>query len=60
MHRLERVLDGSSDEKNVVARASYITCEKLRSGIVHLSHSCLSSVNKEYICGNRMGDASLG
>ena len=38
MHRLERVLDRSSDKKNVVARASYITCENRRSDIVHFSH----------------------
>ena len=37
-HRLERVLDHSTDKKNVVARASYITCENRKSDIVHLSH----------------------
>ena len=73
MHRLERVFDHSSDKKNVVARASYITCENRRSDIVHLSHllklnrACATaqtrqsfrqprSVNKVYMCGNRIGD----
>ena len=76
MHRLERVLDRSLDKKNVVARASYITCENRRSGIVHLSHLLSSiepeqmhrldrafdhhSVNKAYICRNGTNDSSLG
>ena len=74
IHRLERVLDRSSDKKNVVrvARASYITYENRRSDIVHLSHlfklnrACANAQTRQNFrppfseCGNRMGDASLG
>ena len=48
MHRLERVLERSSDKKDhVLARASYITCENRRSDIVPIwmiYRTCLSSI----------------
>ena len=46
MHRLERVLDRSSDKKDhVLAKASYITCENRRSDIVPMIYrTCLSSI----------------
>ena len=43
MHRLERVLDHSSDKKNVLARASYKKV-KIEGVISFIYHTCLSSI----------------
>ena len=49
MHRLERVLDRSSDKKDhVLARASYITCENRRSDIVPMIYRTCLTLNIHY------------